>query len=91
MVAQGFGDYSKSDEATREEMRDMALAYEAQRQASPSVLAEAATKRIAAAYEDGTATKRDIIALRSLDAITVDEATAYYEAHGWALPKYGLR
>lgn len=91
MKRQAFGDYSKADDKTREEMENLALRYEAQQQARPSALVDLAAKQRVERYEDGTATAQDIIALRSSDAITVDEATRYYEAHGWTLPKFGIR
>ena len=91
MRRQGFGDYSRADDATREEMENLALKYEAQRQAEPTIFAEIGAKRQMQRYEDGTATAQDIIALRGSDAITVDEATRYYETHGWTLPKFGIR
>jgi len=91
MKRQGFGDYSRADEETRERMERGALEYEAQEQGRKTIFADLGAKAQVERYENGTATAQDIIALRGSDAITADEATRYYEAHGWTIPKFGIR
>lgn len=88
---QAFGDYSRADHATREEMETLALEYAAREQASRSILGDLEARRVRERYDADQATAADIIALRSTEEITQPEAVAYYERHGWTEPKYGIR
>lgn len=91
MKRQGFGDYSRADDETRERMERGALEYAAQEQGRKTIFADLGARAQMERYEDGTATAQDVIALRGSDAITAEDATRYYEARGWALPKFGIR
>lgn len=91
MKRQGFGDYSKADAATREEMENLALEHAAREQTRPSIFRELGAERARESYENGTATQADLINLIGLGDITKEDAEDYYRAHGWTLPKYGFR
>ncbi len=91
MDAHGFGDYSRADYRTRCEMEDTALAYAAKEQTRPSFFAYIGAKRLRERYEEGTASASDVRTLLTSRAINVADAANYYRAHGWTLPKFGLR
>lgn len=90
MERQGFGDYSKADSATREEMENLALEHAAREQARPSIFRELGAERARKNYENGTATQTDLINLIGLGDITKDEAMEYYTSRGWKPPKFGF-
>lgn len=91
MDAHGFGDYSRADYRTRCEMEDTALAYAAMEQTRPSFIAYISAKRTRERYADGTASVSDVRNLLASHTISVIDAVNYYRAHGWTLPKFGLR
>lgn len=91
MDAHGFGDYSRADYRTRCEMENAALAYAAKEQTRPSFFVYLSAKRMRERYEDGTASASDVRNLIMSRTISVIDAMNYYRAHGWTLPKFGIR
>ena len=83
MRRHGFGDYSRADAATREEMEDAALEFAAREQTRPGIWQEAGERQARARYGAGTATARDLMSLQAAGAITAEDAQSYRAAHGW--------
>lgn len=89
MRRQAFGDYSRADAATREEMEAAALDFAAQEQARlTTVWQEAGARQARERYEADEATARDLIILQDAGAITAEDVANYYRRHGWTPRKY---
>jgi len=89
MRRQAFGDYSRADATTREEMEAAALEFAAQEQTRLVALwQEAGARQAHERYEADEATARDLIILQDAGAITAEDVAIYYQRHGWTPRKY---
>lgn len=88
MRRQSFGDYSRADAATREQMETAALEFAAQEQTRPSAWQEAGARQARERYEADEATARDLMNLQAAGAITAEDVASYYQRHGWTPRKH---
>lgn len=88
MRRQAFGDYSRADATTREEMEAAAFEFAAQEQTRLTVWQEAGARQVRERYEADEATARDLIILQDAGAITAEDVASYYRRHGWTPRKH---
>lgn len=83
MTAHCFGDYRRSDAATREEMEAAALEYAARKQTRPSIWREIGMQQARRNYAADRASKIDLMNLQAAGEITPEQAESYRARHGW--------